>query len=213
MAKSENRFALLELEGSDSEGTQGDFEENSDWECHGIDSQITRKFSSRISNYKAVTNVVPVSGNLSKGTIVRNDNQFELQPRTRIPGLVLDRSEIVFNERIKNDFLCQACQSIFQDCRKLDEYGNSEEFDLHNTYDSFTIAIIGECYICNQILHSIKENVDGHDHEAKLELSFQCLRCEVVQEELDQYLFFTYHRKDGSCSNILELKLQSIPGE
>ena len=138
--------------------------------------------------------------------------QLKERPRSYSPRKVVD-------ERIRNDSLCSACQSILGPHQVFNEFGETDTQSLHKEYSSFDSAVCAGCYICSLLKQKLEFEflVEGPDtrleENKKIESDFRSLRYKIDQDALDLYLTFDYIGSDGSTQfYIFRLKMCYVLG-
>ena len=142
----------------------------------------------------------------SKKASAKNDPfQLKERPRSYLHNRVVD-------ERIRNDSLCSACQSILGPHQVFDRYGEADTQSLHKEYSSLDSAASAGCYICSllrQKLEFLVEDPDrGVEENKKLKSDFQSLDYKINEANLTPCLQFEYSGCDGIAGlEVLRLKM------
>lgn len=88
-------------------------------------------------------------------TSAENDPfQLKGRPRSSLRREVID-------QKIRNDLLCSACQSIFGPHHGFNQFGVSTTQYLHTEYSAFKSAAYAGCYICSLLKQKLELLVEN----------------------------------------------------
>jgi hypothetical protein len=199
-AKSANRFAALNLV-EDSEKDDG----SSDDEMNAAELHVPKHLSQIIDR----RSVVAPKEHSKKASSENNPFQLKERPKPNKYRQVVD-------ERIRNDSLCSACQSILGPHQVFDHIGETDTQILHKDYRSLDSAVCAGCYICSLLKQKLEFLVEDSNtrlkETKKLESDFQSLRYHISQNFFLR-LKFDYRGNDRIIrSDILQLRMCYVPG-
>jgi hypothetical protein len=209
IVKSTNRFAALDLVENSQEDHESSYNDENAARGH------VRKHLSQIIDRGSA--VAPKEQ--SKKVGAEND-PYQLKEHP-----ISGRHRQVVDERIRNDSLCSACQSILDPHQVFDQLGpygvtDTDEQILHKEYRSFDSAVCSGCYICSLLKQKlefeflVKDPDTRLEENKKIESDFQSLHYKISQEEFDLRLTFQYSGSDGiiTRSDILQLQMCYVSG-
>lgn len=120
--------------------------------------------------------------------------------------------------RFENKLLCAACQVVFQNSQKFDQYGDGTEQKHHFEQDSFRDSIATGCYICSLLAQKIECSIQtrtlgGYEGQG-LQPQFESVTYQIVHQDFEPYIYFTYYQREGNkYERILSLRLFNLSGK